>query len=172
MALTMSGLITSCAETPESSGQPHDFHPKVVLDDFLLIEGDGWSGSLTYLNYNEPEEEFSIPVNLGVGREGSVLKLALSYPDEPSADEVAEIEIYDEGRSMNGAEVISRDEEEGSIDIHTQAECQDNNRAAECLTIYELSATKMTISKRVTYDGETESFRRNYYEFSRPAPTL
>lgn len=171
LALTLSSLAASCGEKPASSEPPHDFHAKVVLEDFRMVEGDGWTGSLTYLNYGEPEEAFSIPVELDLGREGRTLKLDLSYPDETQANRVSEIEISDEGRLIGGAKVIRREEHENSLEIRTEAACEDNRGAAACVTIYDLSATRMTIETRIMYDGERESFRRNFFEFSRPAPT-
>ncbi|MEQ9315932.1 MAG: hypothetical protein RLN72_08760 [Henriciella sp.] len=168
LILSLSLAAGACGDGPAASGQPHDFHPKVVLDDFLMIEGNGWTGSLTYLDYSDPKDEVKLPVELDIGRDEQVLKLALTYPTEPQANELVEIEIADDGRLMNDARVMSREEQDGSIEIRTVEDCEDAGRPAECMNIYDLSATRISISRMVTFEGDTEGFQRNIYEFSRP----
>lgn len=142
--------------------------PSVALEELSVVEGKDWTGSLTYLNYQEPYRDFTITAALEVTPVEGGLKLAYKYPDEPQANSTIIAKISDDGRSFMGEPVVQNTVlEVGGREIKTAFACDDMGRPAACEMTYSLSPTTVRIKKMVTYVGETESFRRNEYVFTR-----
>ena len=57
--------------------------------------------------------------------------------------------------------------DDGAREIKTAFPCEDMGQSAQCEMTYFFSANAIEIKKMVTYDGETDAFRRNAYTFQR-----
>jgi len=142
--------------------------PALTPDVFDAIVGDDWSGELTYLNYGEPVKDFTIPAELDVERVEQGLKMAYIYPDEPHQNSTVTARISKDGSKLMGAPVtLNAMQASGVREIRTAYPCEDMGKAAACEMIYLLSSDEVVMRKMVTYEGETEAFRRNVYVFTR-----
>lgn len=142
--------------------------PPLEVADLEIVVGADWTGSLTYLNYQEPFIDFTIRAALTVTATEAGLKLAYEYPDEPHANSTIQAEIGANGTELMGEPIISNEElEQGGRVIVTAFDCEDMGRAAACEMTYSFAPNALRIKKMVSYDGETESFRRNEYVFTR-----
>lgn len=145
-----------------------DEAPTVAPTDFEGIDGTDWTGSLTYLNYQPPYKDFTIPTNLEVETKGASIELFFKYPDEPHMNGSSQLEIGESGKALGGERVISKTVlEDGSKEVRTRGDCKDMGKPASCEMIYTLSVNSISLKKMVTYEGETEAFRRNEYTFTR-----
>ena len=141
--------------------------PLEVAELEVVVRAD-WTGSLTYLNYQEPFIDFTIPAALKVTATDAGLKLAYEYPDEPRANSTVQAEIGANGTELMGEPIVANMVlEAGGRVIVTAFDCQDMGRAAACEMTYSFAPAELRIKKMVTYEGETESFRRNEYVFTR-----
>ncbi|MEM7639525.1 MAG: hypothetical protein AAF269_10695 [Pseudomonadota bacterium] len=142
--------------------------PALTPDVFDAIVGDDWLGELTYLNYGAPVKDFTIPAELDVERVEQGLKMAYIYPDEPHQNSTVTARISKDGSKLMGAPVtLNAMQASGVREIRTAYPCEDMGKAAECEMIYLLSRDEVVMRKMVTYEGETEAFRRNVYVFTR-----
>ena len=142
--------------------------PTLSPADLSLAAGTDWTGELTYMNYQAPYEDVTIPANLEVEATESGLKLAYIYPDEPHANSTVIAKISGDGTMLMGEPIVSNQVIiSGARELKTTFPCQDMGKSATCEMTYLFGASELKISKMVTYDGETEAFRRNAYTFSR-----
>lgn len=142
--------------------------PPLEPSDLEIAVGSDWTGSLTYLNYQEPFVDFTISAALEVSATETGLQLAYKYPDEPHANSTIVAEIGQNGTLLMGEPIVSNLAlEDGGREVKTAFDCEDMGRPAACEMTYAFSATELRIKKMVTYAGETEGFRRNEYVFTR-----
>lgn len=162
--MTVSGLLGVALILPALASEPD----ALEVADLEIVVGTEWTGSLTYLNYQEPFIDFTIPATLTVTATEAGLKLAYAYPEEPHANSTVQAEISANGRKLMGEPIVSNTElETGEREIRTRFACEDMGRAAVCEMTYSLAPSALRITKMVTYDGETDAFRRNAYVFTR-----
>ena len=136
--------------------------------DLAVVAGTDWTGSLTYMNYQPPFEDVTIPANLEVEATDTGLKLAYIYPDEPHANSTVTLKVSGNGQWMMGAPIVSNTlSESGLREVKTAYSCEDMGKKASCEMIYSFGASELNVTKMVTYEGETEAFRRNAYSFTR-----
>ncbi|MEL7040163.1 MAG: hypothetical protein AAGL90_01490 [Pseudomonadota bacterium] len=142
--------------------------PKLTRGDLEAVIGDEWTGQLTYLNYQAPFNDVTIRAALQASAADNGLKLDYLYPDEPNANSTVIAEIGADGTSFMGEPIVSNEMLEDDVRlVKTGYPCEDMGRAAMCEMTYRLAPTELRIKKMVTYDGETEAFRRNEYVFTR-----
>lgn len=142
--------------------------PPLEAADLEVVVGSDWTGSLTYLNYQEPFVDFTIPAALEVTATEKGLQLAYKYPDEPHANSTIQAEIGAGGTTLMGELIVSNEVlDDGGRLIETAFPCEDMGQSASCEMTYAFSATELRIKKMVTLEGETEGFRRNEFVFTR-----
>ena len=143
--------------------------PVVTITDFKVIEGDDWTGDLTYLDYSA-NKRVTIPTAATVSiKPPTQLKYSVSYPKEPWEDTKATLKLSKSGRVLDGHPVIYREiQSDGSLEIRTTYHGKDNDRPAQIRMAYTLNASAFTISKDVRYDEDTDFANRNIYAFTRP----
>jgi hypothetical protein len=143
--------------------------PTVAISDFEIVEGDEWSGTLTYLDY-DTDKRVTIPTRLTVEISSpSTLRYSVSYPEEPWEDTKAKLKVKRSGRTLDGHPVTFREERpDGGIEIRTEYRGKDNNAPATIRITYVLGAKTFTMSKDVQPDGDTAFVNRNVYAFTRP----
>ena len=132
------------------------------------ILGKDWSGSLTYQIYQPPFEDVTIEAGLEVTKVEGGFEFAYHYPNEPHANSASVVTIGENGSEIMDQPIVSNQiSDDGTQTIITAFTCEDMGRAASCEVIYSLSQQAFSMRKMVTYDGETEAFRRNEYTFTR-----
>lgn len=144
--------------------------PKVKREDLQRLTGAQWVGTLTYADYRT-NKKVSIPSNLSVTQSATDKRswvFAYQYPDEPKANSKDTIVISKNGATIDGEKVIERKRLAGnSLRIVTEKAGTDNNKKALFRFTYALSATAFSIKKEVRYEGTTDFFERNQYEWKR-----
>ena len=161
-------LVSACLLPLTVLTAQADEVPPLTLDIFEPIAGDDWTGSLTYLNYQEPFEDVTIPANVEISLGESGIKLDYKYPNEPHANSSVVASISDDGMTFINEPVIGNtSSEDGTREIKTAFACEDMGRPAQCEMTYRFSPSTLLIKKMVTYDGATEAFQRNAYTFQR-----
>jgi len=158
--------LTGCSGGGMTDVDPNG--PVVTAADFTLVEGGGWSGNLTYLDYGS-EKRVTIPATASVDVISSTtLKYSISYPKEPWEDTKAKIKLSQSGRVLDGHVVMSRETRpDGSVALKTLHQGEDNNQPAEIRLTYVLSASKFVIEKDVRFEASAEFMNRNIYRFLR-----
>lgn len=142
--------------------------PMLTPDTFDVIVGDDWSGDLTYLNYGEPVQDFTIPAELEIERVEMGLKMAFKYPDEPHQNSTMTARVSADGSMLSGAPVtLNAVSDISTREIRTEYPCEDMGKGASCEMIYQIRSDQLVMRKMVTYSGEIEAFRRNEYVFTR-----
>ena len=165
MKLIVSAFIAPAILTLSAyAGETEGLSPS----DLAVVAGTDWTGSLTYLNYQPPFEDVTIPANLEVEATDTGLKFAYVYPDEPHANSTIILKVSEDGQWMMGAPIVSNTLlESGMREVKTAYSCEDMGKAASCEMIYTFGASELNVTKMVTYEGETDAFRRNAYNFTR-----
>ncbi|WNJ17237.1 hypothetical protein [Pontibacter sp. G13] len=139
-------------------------------DDFQLLLGNKWYGSLTYLDYQSQEEVTLASTVSAEGFDKNPRKglLTFEYPDEPSANYQEDIHVNGSGTKLNGQLVVNRRQlSDGTIRIYTEDEGKDNDKRAIFYYTYEFSETEFSIIKEVQYTDGSPRFIRNKYSFTR-----
>ena len=132
------------------------------------MAGDGWSGSLLYLDYSSSTEQ-RIPVEIRFDKPGSRKVLyRIKYPGEAQYNAIEKLKWSRDGRKLNGENIVSRSREaDGTLILVTQYDGSDDNRPAEIRMTYSLNKSALEISKDVRFEDEEDFFRRNAYELVR-----
>ncbi|MEP3422198.1 MAG: S41 family peptidase [Erythrobacter sp.] len=138
-----------------------------TVDDFAIVAGEDWSGTLEYLNYNS-DARSTIPVRL-VAREpqGRTMRYGIAYPGEEDKNANDRLRVSRDGTQINGYAIVQRftDPERGTV-LVTQGTGRDDNRPADIRLTYEIAADRFVISKDVRFaDGEW--INRNSYRLQR-----
>ena len=137
-------------------------------DSLEIVAGDDWTGTLTYLNYGEPLRDFTIPAELQVEVIERGLRLNYKYPEEPKENSSVTARISADGTKLMGAPIVAnRVLDAGEREVITRYPCNDMGQTATCETILTLSQNEFRSRKMVTYEGESDAFRRNEYVFTR-----
>ncbi len=142
--------------------------PVVTIEDFAVLAGAGWSGTLSYLNYNS-DDRSTIPVKLQVEEPGRrSLKYAIQYPGEEEYNSRERIRVSRDGREIDGYRVARRERlEDGALIITTEGPGEDDNRPAEFRFVYTVAPNRFSIRKDVRFEDEESFFNRNEYAFER-----
>jgi hypothetical protein len=139
-----------------------------LKDALSHLEGGGWSGTLTYLNYSEPVQDFTIPATLNVTEKPDGFEFAYGYPDEPDQNSTGVVEIGANDKTLDGQTV--KVHEYGRASFHRivmEGACEDMGRAAMCETEWTISASAFSTRKMVKPADGSAPFRRNEYTFTR-----
>ena len=155
--LPLTALAAGASETVE-----------LTADSMTPILGSDWSGSLTYQDYQPPFADVTIEAALEVTAVQGGFEFAYIYPNEPHANSKSLVQIGENGTTIMDQPIVRNQiSEDGTQTIVTAFACEDMGKSASCEMTYSLSAQAFSMRKMVTYDGETDAFRRNAYEFTR-----
>ena len=99
-------LLALCAGSALAHDRGHGH--SISMADLARVAGDGWTGSLTYLNYGS-DERSSIPVNLQVATpRGRTMAYAIQYPGEEAYNSKEKLELSRNGSELNGDTITDR----------------------------------------------------------------
>lgn len=146
--------------------------PAALAADLDQLAGEGWTGSLTYLDYTS-RKPFTMPATLAVSRIPGAADpswtFRLGYPDEPRANSEHTITLTAGGSLLDGETVLERTPlPAGGIRLITETDGEDDHRPARLRHEYDLSPKSCTIRKLVRPQGSPEFFERNTYRWTRP----
>lgn len=161
LSATLLGLALCGTATADTS-------PTATAADFDPLIASDWSGSLTYLNYQEPFIDFTIATDLEVSPTDTGLELYFKYPDEMHKSSRYQLDIPASANTVDGQPLIDRKvDEDGALHLVTAYDCEDMGRAARCEMTYIVTADQYQQIKHVTYNDTGERIRRNAYAFTR-----
>ena len=149
----------------------HAQSTSVSSADIEVLEGEKWIGNLTYLDYGSGKRT-RISSNLIVSRKvGSpnVWLFAFEYPDEPKANDTAEVALAEDGRTINGESVVEtrRTTNNALLLVVTTKPGTDNGHKAMLRYSYLIGKRSFAIKKEVQVEGTTDWFTRNEFSWSR-----
>lgn len=143
---------------------------KLKIKDLRNLTGAQWTGTLTYLDYRK-NTKVSIPSNLKVMQskdDKSSWIFEYQYPDEPKANGQENIALSKDGKTFDGETVIERTIlADNTLRIVTEKSGPDNDKKALFRFTYLLNKTSFSIKKEVKYEGTTDFFVRNEYNWKR-----
>jgi hypothetical protein len=135
--------------------------------DLKALEGGTWVGTLTYLDYGSGKKT-EIKSNLNVVKKSDdVWTFDYIYPEEPKANGSSEYALTDGGKAFNGQAVASKKRRDGTLEIVTTKDGDDNKKKAVFRFTYLITPKSFSIRKEVQYVGQTEWFERNIYSWIR-----
>lgn len=144
--------------------------PKVTGEDFQVLTGQQWAGTLTYLDYSS-KKKVSIRSNLTVTQSAEdklSLNFEYQYPDEPKANSKDTVKISKDGKTIDGETVTERSNlADGTLKIVTEKIGRDDNQEAVFRYTYLLASKSFSIKKEARYQGKTDFFERNLYSWKR-----
>ncbi|MDH3267675.1 MAG: hypothetical protein OEM46_02355 [Ignavibacteria bacterium] len=136
--------------------------------DFKPLIGS-WSGTLTYLDYQNGEP-FSMPVELRIVQieETNKFTFYFSFPDEPQANSEETFSISDGGTMLNGEPIISkRLLEDGNLEIVTESMGTNDDQPATIRQTYIIGGDVFVTRKDVQFTGQKEWLNRNEFNFKK-----
>lgn len=138
------------------------------MDDFRILEGKAWGGSLSYLNYGS-NDRAKIPVKVAITIfDDQTLQYAVRYPGEEQYNAIEKLVISRDGTRINGNTLTARVlESDDTLVLTTQAVGRDDNRPADIQMVYFISENAFRMRKNVRFDQSEKFFNRNEYSFSR-----
>lgn len=135
--------------------------------DIERVVGEGWTGTLVYRDYSPPFGDVELKVEADIASAPEGLALAIRYPDEPQANTVEVLELSEDGARLGGELVVERSEADGMVAITTRANCEDDEKPAECEHRYVFGQKVFEMDKRVRFDDKEDFIRRNFYRLNR-----
>ncbi|MBX3379387.1 MAG: hypothetical protein KF805_04780 [Phycisphaeraceae bacterium] len=154
--------------------------PRVTDADIDRLTGPQWNGTLTYRDYttnkNTTIESTLLVVKAPSGTKGtnesagetSGWEFRFGYPHEPKVDFSKLITLSSDGSRL-GDETVTRRASlpGGTLRIVTEKHGTDNDKPAQFQFHYNITPTRLTMTKLVKPDGSSEFFERNEYQWSR-----
>jgi hypothetical protein len=164
--LALLAAIPACHSTVEVKAAA----PAVLASDIRVLTGEGWKGTLTYLDYTskKPTEIRSSLLVLPVEGDPLAWDVRVGYADEPHADsgEIAKLEAG--GTVFREQRVLERSQAgPGRVQIVTEARGDDDRKPATFRFVYLIEAKSCSIQKLVKFDEGGEFFERHIYRWTR-----
>ncbi len=160
----MAGIIFSTTAIAQTS-------PVIHPEELNNLRGS-WKGRLTYKDYNSGNET-AIPATVFCQRTNSESRtwvLNFDYPGENGHEHMEEYRINKEGTVISNQKLLEKIIlPDGSLKILLEENGKDGNdqKPATFHHIIVVSASKLSITKMVRFEGELAFFKRNEYQFSR-----
>ena len=140
--------------------------PTVEAGDFAVLQGNGWEGTLNYLNYGS-DQRSQIPVKMIVqAPQKRRVPYGFIYPGEESKNANDAIRISQDGMRISGMNVVSRSLVDGALVIVAEGTGSDDNRPAEIRMTYTIAANRFSVRKDVRFAGG-DFINRNEYRLTR-----
>ena len=160
------GIILSATAMAQ---KPYEIQPEELKN----LQGS-WKGSLTYKDYSTGKES-SIAATVVCHRakpenESRTWVMNFDYPLEKGHDHSEEYRINKEGTVISNQPLVEKTLlPDGSLKIILEEKGKDGNdqKPATFHHIIKLSASTLTITKMVRFEGEQVFFKRNEYQFSK-----
>lgn len=148
---------------------PAAFSQVLTDKELAVLEGEKWTGTLTYLDYSS-NKKTSIKSNVTISRNPTAVNVwtfDYDYPDEPKANSTALIKLEDGGRKFSDAKIVDKIISGETLVVSAVKDGTDNKRKAVFRFIYTITPKTFSIRKDVQYEGKTEWFERNTYSWTR-----
>ena len=167
ISLAASGL-SACSDGANTAALSQSVVITASMDDFRMLEGKGWDGSLSYLNYGS-DERSTIPVKLEITiLDDQTMQYAIQYPGEEQYNAKESLKISNDGTLIDGYIITARAlEPDGTLVLTAQGRGRDDGRTADIQMVYFISENAFRIRKNVRFHQDETFFNRNEYNFSR-----
>ncbi|WP_298516403.1 hypothetical protein [uncultured Kordia sp.] len=140
---------------------------KVNMSDFTSLDNTNWTGELMYVNYSD-SKEVTLPTMLQIEIKKNKIIFNTKYTTEESANNKSTLKIKKDGTYIDNQKIIKVNRlADGSLEIETMYEGQDDNRAATIYITYFFSDTKLSMKKEVEFKDAPGKFIRNQYTYTK-----
>ena len=139
----------------------------ISLEDFKTLNNTSWEGTLTYLDYQSAE---LVPVSttMQISITDKVIEQNIQYTWEPNKNVQAKAKIKKNGTYLGKQKVVSKTiNADGITILVTRAEGKDDNKKALMIYTYAFNDTSYKVTKEVQFEGSTERFMRNTYDYKK-----
>ncbi|MBK8521351.1 MAG: DoxX family protein [Ferruginibacter sp.] len=143
--------------------------PALSINDFKPLEGN-WKGTLTYKDYSSNKSQTIEALTVIKIRNKNSFVISIDFPNEPGRGGKDKYIIAKNGMTINKKKVIERTSQpDGSLKIVLEEKGEDGNdhKPATFHHIFLIEGDKLTLTKMVNFDAESNFFQRNQYVFSR-----
>lgn len=140
---------------------------KVSMDDFTNLDNTNWTGELMYVNYSD-SKEVTLPTTLEIKVKKNKVVLFTKYPNEQSANGKSSLKLNNDGTYIGGQKITKVNRlANGSMEIETMYEGQDDNRDATMYITYYFGKNKLSMQKEVEFKDTPGKFVRNKYTYTK-----
>lgn len=139
----------------------------ISLDDYNVLNNSSWEGTLTYLDY-QSGELVPVATTMQMKITDKEIEQNIQYTWEPNKNVQAKTKIKKNGTYLGQQKVLSKIiKEDGTIQLMTSAEGNDDDKKATMFFTYEFNATHYKVTKEVQFEGSDERFMRNTYDYKK-----
>lgn len=140
---------------------------KVQMSDFESLNNTNWTGELMYVNYSD-SKEVTLPTTLKIKVKKNKVVFYTEYPNEKSANGKSSLKLNNDGTYI-GKQKITRVQRlaNGSMEIETMYEGQDDNRDATMFITYFFNNNELSMQKEVEFKDAPGKFVRNKYTYTK-----
>ncbi|MEM6687185.1 MAG: hypothetical protein AAF617_15495 [Bacteroidota bacterium] len=139
----------------------------VSMSDFSNLDNTNWTGELMYVDYSD-SSKVTLPTTLEIKVKKNKVVLYTKYPNEKSANGKSSLKLSKDGTHI-GNQKITRVNRmaDGSMEIETMYEGQDDNRDATMFITYFFTDSKLSMQKEVEFKDTPGKFVRNRYTYTK-----
>ncbi|WP_420573282.1 hypothetical protein [Kordia sp.] len=140
---------------------------KVSISDFESLHNTNWTGEIMYINYSD-NKEVTLPTTLHIQTKNNKIVFNINYTTEQSANSKNTLKIKKDGIYLGNEKIIRvQKSADGSTEIETMYEGQDNNKEATIYNTYFFNDTQLSMKKEVVFKDTSEKFVRNKYTYKK-----
>jgi hypothetical protein len=140
---------------------------KVAMSDFKCLNNTNWTGELMYVNYSD-SREVTLPTTLEIKVKKNKLIMFTKYPNEKSANGKSALKLEKGGTYIGNQKIVRVDRQaDGSLEIETVYEGQDDNKDATMYMTYFFNDTELSVQKEVEFKDAPGKFIRNKYTYTK-----
>jgi len=145
--------------------------PNEVSNDHLAVFEGKWTGSLTYLNYEDDATRVTLPLEAEATFGDKGVSFVYLFTEPSGGIEKRTDRLYFKGEKLHFSgrwEIVSssaKDLENWSMELKKTG--KDNNKDSDFKETIEVTPSKITVTKMVKYKEGGDYFMRNQYIFKR-----
>jgi len=140
---------------------------KVNMTDFTCLDNTNWTGELMYVNYSD-SKEVTLPTTLEIKVKKNKVVFFTKYPNEKSANGKSSLRLNNDGTYIGNQKITKVNRlANGSMEIETMYEGQDDNRDATMYITYFFSDNQLSMQKEVEFKDTPGKFVRNKYTYTK-----
>ena len=140
---------------------------KVNIADFKSLDNTNWTGELMYLDYQD-NKEVTLPTTLQIEVKKNKIVFHTKYTYEASENNKSTIKLKKDGTYLGAQKVVNvQRNEDGSMEIETMYEGQDDNKDATMYFTYFFNDKQLSMKKEVEFKDTPGKFVRNKYTYTK-----
>ena len=140
---------------------------KVNITDFKNLDNTNWTGELMYVNYSD-NKEVTLPTTLQIEVKKNKIVFHTKYTYEASENNKSTIKLKKDGTYLGAQKVVNvQRNDDGSMEIETMYEGQDDNKDATMYFTYFFNDKQLSMKKEVEFKDTPGKFVRNQYTYTK-----